>query len=100
MPRKFVLVPDYGVAISTDNGNTWAHKMLENTSPLWSNDIVGQNSVLSILALPDNRVIALSRTGVYLTNESVQDGKSWPGIELGMEIFHFRKVVRISMFRL
>ncbi len=77
-PKKVYVGTDYGVAISTDNGNTWHHKMLENTSPLWSDEFPrGQNSVVSILALPDNKVIALSRTGVYRTDERFREGKSW-----------------------
>ena len=31
MLKKVYVGTDYGVAISTDNGDTWSHKMLENT---------------------------------------------------------------------
>ena len=64
-PKKVYVGTDYGVAISIDNGNTWHHKMLESTSPLWTDFVLHQNSVLSILVLPKNIAIALSNTGVY-----------------------------------
>jgi hypothetical protein len=62
--NKVYVGTDYGVAKSNDNGNTWRHEMLENTSPLFSDRT--QNKVGSILALPDNKAIALSHTGIYI----------------------------------
>ena len=62
--HKIYAGTDYGVAISIDNGNTWYHEMLETTSPVFPDRT--QNTVHSILALPSDRAIALSRTGIYM----------------------------------
>jgi hypothetical protein len=68
-----------GVAISTDNGNTWRHAMLENTSPVnWTDSL--QNEVCSILAYGNNIVFALCRTGVYKSGDG---GTSWTRIRSG-----------------
>jgi hypothetical protein len=79
--KKVYVGTDYGVAISTDNGDTWNHKMLENTSAVFSDywfwEPKKQNSVPSILALPNNKAIALSHTGVYFTDEKFREGKRW-----------------------
>ena len=81
-PKKVYVGTDYGVAISTDNGKTWFHKMLEHTSPVQA-DIYGlgqpstQNSVISILALPNDKAIALCGTGVYFTEKKFKEGEPW-----------------------
>jgi hypothetical protein len=68
-----------GVAISEDNGLTWRHAMLENTSGVnWSDSL--QNEVRSIIAYGNNIVFALCRTGVY---KSPDGGTSWTRIRSG-----------------
>jgi photosystem II stability/assembly factor-like uncharacterized protein len=76
--NKVYVGTDYGVAISNDNGSTWSHNMLENTSPLWRDKM--QNSVRSVLALPNNKAIVLSGTGIYLSDDG---GASWNIIRSG-----------------
>ncbi len=92
--KKVYVGTDYGVALSTDNGNTWFHKMLENTSPVWSDygnwEPKKQNSVLSILALPNDKAIALCSTGVYLTDERFREGKLWTWNRIRDGSFIFR----------
>ena len=82
---------DYGIAVSEDNGGTWSHYMLENTSPI-SDDRM-QNSVFSVLALPDKRAIALCRTGIYRTDNR---GANWNNIRRGdftfFAPFNFKKI--------
>jgi hypothetical protein len=77
--RNMVYVgTDYGVAVSTDNGTTWFHKMLEAVSPVWGDPLPKmQNSVISILALPNNKAIALSGTGVYRIDERYVQNTPW-----------------------
>jgi hypothetical protein len=69
---------DFGVAISSDYGATWIHRMLETTSPVDGDKL--QNAAVSILALPANRVIALSRTGAYRSDDG---GDHWRRIRAG-----------------
>lgn len=78
-PKKVYVGTDYGIAVSDDNGNTWSHKMLEEGSPGWNGYIYGEKSVMSLLALPKNRAIALCNTGVYMTEQKFEKGKikSW-----------------------
>ena len=73
--KRVYVGTDYGVAISTDNGDTWSHKMLEEGSPGLDGYIFGEKSVISILALRNNKAIALCRTGVYLTTEKFDKDK-------------------------
>ncbi|MGB8035371.1 MAG: hypothetical protein WCF03_16285, partial [Nitrososphaeraceae archaeon] len=77
---------DYGVAISTDSGRTWFHQMLDGTTRVWDGRWLAdgtvltsrmQNAVISILALPNNKAIALSGTGVYRTVERYREGRPW-----------------------
>ena len=69
---------DYGVAFSRDGGATWTHRMVESTSPVaWH---LLQNAACSVLALPEGRVIALTRTGVYRSDDA---GESWIPIRSG-----------------
>jgi hypothetical protein len=77
-PNKIYVGTDYGIAVSDDNGGTWAHHMLENTSPIDDDRL--QNAVLSVLALPGNQALALCRTGVYRTNNG---GSVWTLIRPG-----------------
>ncbi|MEI7965780.1 MAG: hypothetical protein WCH29_11450 [Chitinophagaceae bacterium] len=73
-----------GIAISSDNGFTWRHAMLENSSRIdWEDKL--QNEVLSVLAMGNNVfhkniVFALCRTGVYKSNDG---GLSWENIKYG-----------------
>jgi hypothetical protein len=76
--NKVYVGTDFGVATSEDNGSTWSHFMVENTSPVQPDRM--QNSVWSIQALPNNKAIALSPTGVYITNDG---GRSWNNIRPG-----------------
>ncbi len=53
---------DFGVAISSDGGNTWTHQMLETSSPVTDGM---QNSAFCVQGLEGNRALALTRTGIY-----------------------------------
>ncbi len=77
-PRKVYVGTDFGVAISTDSGNTWSHHMLEYASPI--DDDHMQNSVRSVLALPRDKAIVLCRTGIYQTDDG---GTIWNVIRGG-----------------
>lgn len=55
---------DYGVAISSDNGASWNHHLLEPGGPV----------AFSIQGLPGNRVIAVSPGAVYLKSAA---GDTW-----------------------
>src|SRR4029434_5899380 len=50
-PGLWYVGTDFGVAISTDDGNTWTHKKLEPTSP---------PMVQAVLAFPQGQVLALA----------------------------------------
>jgi hypothetical protein len=76
--NKVYVGTDFGVATSEDNGNSWSHAMVENSSVVQPDRM--QNSVWSVLALQNNRAIALSPTGVYMTNDG---GRSWNNIRPG-----------------
>ena len=76
--NKVYVGTDFGVATSEDNGNSWSHTMVENSSVVQPDRM--QNSVWSILALSNNKAIALSPTGVYMTNDG---GRSWNNIRSG-----------------
>src|SRR5262249_10925808 len=77
-PQRVYVGTDYGVAVSSDQGSTWSHRMVETTSPV-SDDRL-QNSVMSILALPGDRVLALCRTGVYGSDDG---GGTWRNLMTG-----------------
>ena len=82
-PHKVYVGTDYGVALSRDNGNTWSHIMLYTNEPIWGVNGIAepkmQNSVISLLTLPDKKVIALTGTGVYRTD----DDELWRRIRQG-----------------
>ncbi len=68
-----------GIAISSDNGATWRHAMLENTSRVnWQDSL--QNQVMSVMAYGGNIAFALTRTGVFKTSDG---GISWRNIQAG-----------------
>lgn len=68
-----------GIAMSSDNGATWRHAMLENRSAVnWQDSL--QNQVLSVVAYGGNIAFALTRTGVYKT---IDGGISWTNIRAG-----------------
>ncbi len=73
---------DYGLAISTDNGATWSHRMLDPTSPVLDDRL--QDAVFSVAGLPGNRVVALTRTGVWLGTYRPRSGSmSWRNVRPG-----------------
>lgn len=55
-PNKIYVATDYGVAISTNNGASWSHRLLEPAGP----------AAFSIQGLPRNRAIAVTRQAIYL----------------------------------
>ena len=69
---------DHGVAVTSDYGATWFHRMLEATSPVAGDKL--QNAVTSILALPNNRAMVLAKTGVYRSDDG---GNTWNRILTG-----------------
>lgn len=73
---------DYGVAVSTNNGDTWNHKMLDDTQPIWTDSYnfprpKMQNSVTSIIALPNHTVIAICGMGIYRTDDPLSVNWRW-----------------------
>jgi hypothetical protein len=76
--NKVYVGTDHGVAVSDDNGSTWSHHMLETTSPISPDK--EQNAARSVLALPDDKAIALCRTGIYSTDNG---GETWNRIRSG-----------------
>ena len=54
---------DYGIAISDDDGPSFNHVMVEASSDVAPDRM--QNAVRSVLALPGDRVLAATATGVY-----------------------------------
>jgi photosystem II stability/assembly factor-like uncharacterized protein len=77
-PEQVYVGTDYGIAVSADNGRTWSHYMVQDTSPIDTDRM--QNSVFSLLALPANKAIALCRNGVFLTADR---GETWRNIRPG-----------------
>ena len=59
---------DFGVAISTDNGNSWTHKALEATSP---------RMVQAVLAFPKGQVLALASNALYRSDDR---GDTWRSV--------------------
>ncbi|HEX7333930.1 MAG TPA: sialidase family protein [Pyrinomonadaceae bacterium] len=55
-PNRIYVGTDYGVAISTNNGASWSHRLLESTGP----------AAFSIQGLPRNRAITVTRQAIYL----------------------------------
>lgn len=77
-PRTVYAGTDYGIAISRDHGDTWTHRMLETSSPVaWDRT---QNTVRSVLALPGGKVLALSPTGVWRSDDR---GATWRNTRAG-----------------
>lgn len=73
-----------GIAISSDNGNSWRHAMLEAASTVnWRDSL--QNLVLSVLAYGKNIVFTLTHTGVY---KSSNGGLTWTNIKPGDFTFY------------
>jgi photosystem II stability/assembly factor-like uncharacterized protein len=75
---RVVAGTDYGVAVSADGGRSWSHRMVETVSPL-APDLL-QNTAFSVLALPGDRVIVTTRTGVYRSDDG---GGIWNSIRSG-----------------
>jgi hypothetical protein len=64
-PRLWYVGTDFGVAISTDNGDSWTHKTLEPTfSPM----------VQAVLAFPRGQALALAPGGLYRSDDR---GATW-----------------------
>ena len=55
-PNKIYVATEYGVAISSNNGDSWSHRLLEPSGP----------AAFSIQGLPRNRAIAVTQTAIYL----------------------------------
>ena len=71
---------DYGVAVSRDNGGTWVHRSPEEFS-LASTGVATplagdrqQDAAQSVLAMPNARILAMSRTLVFRSDDY---GASW-----------------------
>jgi photosystem II stability/assembly factor-like uncharacterized protein len=59
---------DFGVAISTDNGDTWTHRPLEPTRP---------PMVQAVLAFPHGQVLALAPNALYRSDDR---GATWRSV--------------------
>jgi len=91
-PRRVYVGTDYGVAVSTDAGDSWSHHMLETSSRVRSDRL--QNMVTSIVGLPENRAVALTTSGVYRSDDG---GAHWRLIRAGLFSGGF-KCVDVSPF--
>jgi len=67
-PGLWYVGTDFGVAISTDDGNTWTHKKLEPTSP---------PMVQAVLGFPGGQVLALANTALYRSDDR---GGTWRNV--------------------
>lgn len=86
-PTRVYVGTDYGLAVSSDNGSTWSHHLLETSSPVHGDRL--QNAVFSVAGLPRDRVVALSRTGVWLGTYRRGTGAiSWRNVRPGDFTFH------------
>lgn len=54
--NKIYVATDYGVAISTNNGASWSHRLLESAGP----------TAFSVQALSRNRAVAVTQRAIYL----------------------------------
>jgi photosystem II stability/assembly factor-like uncharacterized protein len=74
---------DYGVAISRDRGANWTHHMLGFPTVDWEHL---QDMVRSVLALPGGKALALSRTGIWRSDDR---GASWRTVRPGDFTFYW-----------
>jgi hypothetical protein len=92
-PQKVYVGTDYGVATSKNNGDTWSHEMIEvGTAP---SPGIGNNSMLSILALPKDKVIALNRLSVFFkdgANPWKYLPPAWYNIFYGKDNISFKNI--------
>ena len=70
---------DYGLAVSDDLGQNWNHFQLPIPGGIFSDST--QNTVYSVLALPNDIVIALTKSGVFRSDDAVH---SWLNIKSGI----------------
>jgi hypothetical protein len=81
---------DYGVAVTTNNGDTWDHKMLNDTEPIWTDYNIAepkmQNSVTSILALPNYTIIALCGMRIYRTDDRFSTNWRWRDLSQNLSL--------------
>lgn len=77
VPGLWYVGTDFGVAISTDNGNTWTHKKLETTSP---------PMVQATLGFPGGQVLALATNGLYRSDDR---GGTWRKVLTDSFNFYF-----------
>lgn len=63
---------DFGVAVSADDGATWSHHRIDLSIPLAADR--QQDAAQSILAFPGGTVLALTRTGLYRSDDR---GNHW-----------------------
>ena len=77
VPGLWYVGTDFGVAISTDDGNTWTHKKLEATSP---------PMVQATLGFPGGQVLALATNGLYRSDDR---GATWRKVITDSFNFYF-----------
>jgi hypothetical protein len=82
-PATVYVGTNYGIAVSRDGGDHWTHQMLELTSPVHGDRL--QNAVLSVLALPERKVLALTRTGIWRSDDR---GATWRNTRPGNFTFY------------
>lgn len=71
-PSRVYVGTDYGVAVSHDGGASWSHYPVEVRSPVAADSL--QGAARSLVALPGDRVVALTATGVYRSDDA---GRGW-----------------------
>ena len=58
---------DFGIAVSADDGATWSHHRIDLSIPLAADR--QQDAAQSVLAFPGGTVLALTRTGLYRSDD-------------------------------
>ena len=67
VPGLWYVGTDFGVAVSADNGATWSHHRIDVTIPLALDR--QQDAAQSVLAFSGGTVLALTRGGLYRSND-------------------------------
>ena len=66
-PGLWYVGTDFGIAVSADNGATWTHHRIDPSVPLAADR--QQDAAQSVLPFPGGIVLALTRTGLYRSDD-------------------------------